>query len=579
MQKDNDPSACEGNLNVATAKRDEICDILLESGVITEEQLVRARHDHQRSRTPVHELLVRLGYCGEAQVQIAIAKSLGIPYVELTDQAPAEDVISRVPAELAYRHQVLPLELHDSTLTVAVADPLDVAALDDVRLVTGMDVRPVLADAEAIRRIVEEAYVEQMMEEGQGEDVEVLAEGEEDVADLQRMARESLVIRLVNLILRQAVQDRASDVHIEPFEDAMRVRYRIDGVLHEVPAPAKRLLPAVVSRVKILAELDIAERRMPQDGRIKMLISGHEIDIRVSIVPTLHGEAVVLRLLDQSAVHLSLTDLGFAEHDLARWESVIAQPYGMILACGPTGSGKTTTLYAALSYLYTGEKKIITIEDPVEYQLDGVNQIHVREHIGLTFARGLRHMVRQDPDIMMVGEVRDQETANIAIHAALTGHLILSTLHTNDAPGAVSRLLDMGVEPFLAASSMIAILAQRLVRCICSECKEEYQPRAELLAVMQRESEQPVAEVQVHGAGCSACRYTGYVGRTGIFELLIANEQIRSLIMGRASAGEIRTVAMEGGMTPVRQHGWATVRDGITTIEEVVRATAQEELG
>jgi len=568
----------EGKLSVETDNRDEICDILLQSGVITDEQLARARRDHEHSGVPVHKLLVRLGFCGERHLQVAVAQSLGIPYIDLTDKTPDEDVISRVPADLAYRHQVLPLELHDSTLTVAVGDALDVAALDDVRLVTGLNVRPVLGDAEAIRRIVEEAYVEQMVEEGQADDVEVLAEGEEDIADLQRMARESLVIRLVNLILRQAVQDRASDVHIEPFEENMRVRYRIDGVLHEVPAPAKRLMPAIVSRVKILAELDIAERRMPQDGRIKMLISGHQIDIRVSVVPTLHGEGVVMRLLDQSSVQLDLTQLGFADQELPRWHNVIAQPYGMILSCGPTGSGKTTTLYAALKHLYTGEKKIITIEDPVEYQLDGVNQIHVRERIGLSFARGLRHIVRQDPDIIMVGEVRDQETANIAIHAALTGHLILSTLHTNDAPGAVSRLLDMGVEPFLAASSMIGILAQRLVRCICPECKEEYRPRDELLGVMQRESEEPVPETQVHGAGCSSCRYTGYVGRTGLFELLSVNDEVRNLILERASARAIGAVGLKHGMRPLRQDGWQKVREGITTIDEVVRATAQEEL-
>jgi len=560
-------------------KRDEICEILLRNGVITEEQLDRARHDHERSGVPLVDILMRLGFCGQQHLHVAMAETLGIPYVELSEETmPAEEVISRVPADLAYRHQVLPLELTNGTLTVALGDPLDVAALDDVRLVTGLDVRPVLADAETIRRIVEETYAEQMMAEGQDDDVEVLAEGEEDVADLQRMARESLVIRLVNLILRQAVQDHASDVHIEPFEEIMRVRYRIDGILHEVPAPARRLLPAIVSRVKILAELDIAERRMPQDGRIKMLVSGHQIDIRVSVVPTLHGESVVMRLLDQSAVQLSLSDLGFAGEELPRWETIIQQPYGMILACGPTGSGKTTSLYAALKQLYTGEKKIITIEDPVEYQLDGVNQIHVREGIGLTFARGLRHIVRQDPDIIMVGEVRDRETANIAIHAALTGHLILSTLHTNDAPGAVSRLLDMGVEPFLAASSMIGILAQRLVRKVCQDCKEEYQPREELLRIMQRELEEQVPETQVHGIGCSSCRYTGYTGRSGLFELLVVNDEVQQLILKRASAREIGAAGQQNGMRPLRQHGWETVLKGITTIEEVVRATAQEDL-
>ncbi|MFQ6098520.1 MAG: GspE/PulE family protein, partial [Armatimonadota bacterium] len=413
---------------------DPVAAVLLRDGIVTWEQVQRAERDHERSNRPVHELLLRFGYCSEADIRKATAKSLGMPVVDLAGAAPDETVTRLVPGDLAYRHQLLPLELTDSTLTVAVADPLDVAAIDDVRLATGLDVRAVCADAEEIRRLVEEAYVDQVAAEE--DDVEVLGEGELHVEDLQRMAREALVIRLVNYILRQAVLDRASDVHIEPFENEMKVRYRIDGILHEVPAPAKRLLPAIVSRVKILSDLDIAERRLPQDGRMKLLVSGHEIEIRVSIVPTLHGESVAMRLLDQSSIQLTLQELGFAERDLERYDQVIHEPYGMLLVTGPTGSGKTTTLYASLRELYSSEKKIITIENPVEYQLHGVNQIHVRENIGLTFARGLRHIVRQDPDIIMVGEVRDKETADIAIHAALTGHLILSTLHTNDAAGA-----------------------------------------------------------------------------------------------------------------------------------------------
>lgn len=559
-------------------RRDEIAQILLSSGKINEEQFERAVADHERSGKPIHQLLVRLGFCSEEDVRLATAKSLGIPLVDLDKVVPDESALESVPAELAYRHLLLPLSTSDGTVTVAVGDPLALNALDDVRLVTGLTVNPVLADAEQLRQRVEEAYVSALSEEGQDEDVEVLEGEEEDIADLQRMAREALVIRLVNLILRQAVQDQASDVHIEPFEDEMKVRYRIDGVLHEVPAPAKRLLPAIVSRVKILAELDIAERRMPQDGRIKMLISGHEIDIRVSVVPTLHGESVTMRLLDQSSILLTLEQLGFARADRERYERVILRPHGMLLVTGPTGSGKTTTLYASLQRMYTPEKKFLTIEDPVEYQLEGVNQIHVRERIGLTFARGLRHMVRQDPDVIMVGEIRDGETADIAIHASLTGHLVLSTLHTTDAAGAVSRLLDMGVEPYLAASSVIAIMAQRLVRRICPECREEYEPAPNMLQLMDSEVEGEVPRVQWRGAGCSACRYTGYQGRCGIFELLTVDERVRSLIMQRAPASQIKAVGVDEGMRTLRQDGWDKVVEGVTTIEEVVRVTAQDEV-
>jgi len=562
---------------VATQRRDEIAQILLRAGTIAPAQLERAEVDHERSGKPVHQVLVRLGFCSDEDVRLATAKSLGIPLVDLDKVVPDEAAVEAVPAELAFRHQLLPLSQSDGTVTVAIGDPLALDALDDVRLVTGLTVKPMLANAEQLRRRVDEAYVSAMAEEGQDEDVEVLAGEEEDIADLQRMAREALVIRLVNLILRQAVQDRASDVHIEPFEDEMKVRYRIDGVLHEVPPPAKRLLPAIVSRVKILAELDIAERRLPQDGRIKMLISGHEIDIRVSIVPTLHGESVTMRLLDQSSLLLTLEDLGFSHGDLERYQPVIQRPHGMLLVTGPTGSGKTTTLYASLQKMYTPEKKFLTIEDPVEYQLAGVNQIHVRERIGLSFARGLRHMIRQDPDVIMVGEIRDRETADIAIHASLTGHLVLSTLHTTDAAGAVSRLLDMGVEPYLAASSIIAIMAQRLVRRVCPECREQRKPEPNMLRLMESEVEGPVPPMQWRGAGCSACRYTGYQGRCGIFELLVVSEEVRSLIMQRAPAGQVKALGMQQGMRTLRHDGWEKVVQGITTIEEVVRVTTQDE--
>jgi general secretion pathway protein E/type IV pilus assembly protein PilB len=423
---------------------------------------------------------------------------------------------------------VVPLRVQDGTVVVATADPLNLDALDDVRMVTGRQVNPVLADSGEIQRVVEEAYMKEMMEAADPGEVQVLAEKEIDAADLERMAKEALVIRLVNAVIRQAVIEKASDIHIEPFENEVRLRYRIDGILTEQPAPAMRLLPAIISRVKILSNLNIAEHRLPQDGRIALLVSGREVDIRVSIIPTLYGEGVVLRLLDQSQLAFELEELGMHAEQLQEYVQIINKHHGVVLATGPTGCGKTTTLYAALRRIYTPRKKIITIEDPVEYRLYGVNQIHVNPKIGLSFATGLRHIVRHDPDIIMVGEIRDQDTANIAINAALTGHLVFSTLHTNDASGAVTRLQDMGVEPYLIASSLEGVLAQRLVRRVCPECREEYHPSAEWRDTLRRELELEPPETLIRGTGCSACRYTGYAGRTAVYEVLPLTEHIRS---------------------------------------------------
>ncbi len=560
-----------------TTQLDRATSILREAGALTDEQLRRAQSEHVRTGHPLHQIVVRLGYVTEEQAREAMGKALGIPTVDLRGVTPPPEVTSLVPAELAYRHQVVPLEQENNTLTVALADPLNLEALDDVRMITGQHVRPMLADRTEVQRVVEESYMQQVLDAAEVDDVEVLEGDEEDVADLERMAREALVVRLVNMILRQAVQERASDIHIEPFENEMKVRYRIDGVLHEVPAPAKRLLPAIVSRIKILADLNIAEHRLPQDGRIPLLISGREMDVRVSIVPTLHGESVALRLLDQSSIMFELEELGFCPQDLEQWNDVIHRAYGIILATGPTGSGKTTTLYASLRQIFTSERKFITIEDPVEYRLDGVNQIHVRTKIGLTFAAGLRHIVRQDPDVLMVGEIRDHETADIAVHAALTGHLVFSTLHTNDAPGAITRLMDMGVESYLAASSLEGIVAQRLVRRICKHCKEEYEPPLEFRQLIEQElGAEPPARLW-RGRGCVECRYTGYSGRTGIYELLVMNDEIRDMVLRHASTGEIRQRAILQGMSGLRQDGWRKVVDGTTTIEEVIAVTQAEE--
>ncbi|HTE19834.1 MAG TPA: ATPase, T2SS/T4P/T4SS family, partial [Armatimonadota bacterium] len=452
-------------------------------------------------------------------------------------------------------------------------DPMNLTALDDLRLATGLNVRPVYADRELLQRLLADAFAD-----GDGEgDIEVVHEEGDNVAELQRLARESLVVRLVNNIFREAVRGRASDIHVEAFEDRCQVRYRIDGVLHEQPTPPQRLLPAIVSRIKILPDLDIAERRLPQDGRIKTHILNHEIDVRVSILPTLHGEAVVMRLLDQSSIQHSLEDLGFTVEQLAVYEKAIRRPHGMVLVTGPTGSGKTTTLYASLHRIFSPEKKIITVEDPVEYQMSGVNQMQVRERIGLTFARGLRSIVRQDPDIIMVGEIRDKETVEISVHAALTGHLLLSTLHTNDSAGAISRLVDMGLEPFLAASSIECIMAQRLARKVCADCREEQAPPPEMQLIMEQELGYAPPAKQLRGVGCSSCRFTGYAGRIGLFEILPVTEEIRRLILEHRSAGELKANAMSHGMTTLRQDGWRKVLLGQTTIEEVVRVTTEDD--
>ena len=447
--------------------------MLVERKLVTQEQVDHAladqrRHDNARR---LGEILVESRAISEAVLLQVLSEQLDCPVIDLTSTPPDPEAIQIVPSEFALRHHLLPIRQEDHTLTVAMADPLDIQSIDDLRLLTGYSVVPMLASPSEIRRAAEQLYMRQMLEGVQA--VEQVASDEEsiDVADLQKMAREELVIQMVNLIINQAIQDRASDIHVEPFEKELRVRYRVDGVLHEVNAPPKRLHAAIISRIKILSDMNIAERRLPQDGRMRIRSAGRQIDLRISTVPTLYGESAVLRILDKQTAMLGLQELGMFGDTFGRFRNLITEPHGIILVTGPTGSGKTTTLYAALNEIYSPEKKIITIEDPVEYQLGGINQIQVHPQIDLTFANGLRHIVRQDPDIIMVGEIRDKETVEIAIHAALTGHLVFSTLHTNDASGAISRVLDMGAEPYLVASSLIGSIAQRLVRLICPRCK------------------------------------------------------------------------------------------------------------
>jgi type II secretion system protein E len=553
-------------------------DLLADSGLLTPEQLQQALRECERTGDRLQAVVVRLGLASEEQVLRYLADRLGLQYVRDVEHLINPAVLLKVPSEFALRHQVLPLQQENGALVVATADPLNVSALDDLRLLVNCEIRPVLAPASEIAEAIQQSYMERMFRDMDELQVDEVAADGLEVSDLQKMASETLVIKLVNLMLHQAIQDRASDVHIEPFENHTRIRFRIDGVLHDASAPPKRLHPAIVSRIKILADLNIAERRLPQDGRIRLRFSGRQIDMRVSTVPTLFGEAVVIRLLDKSVGLMELEDLGMPAATLAKFISVIRKPHGIILATGPTGSGKTTTLYAGLSRITSAERKVITIEDPVEYQLPGANQINVRPNIGLTFAAGLRHIVRQDPDIIMVGEIRDRETADIAIHAALTGHLVFSTLHTNDSAGALTRLLDMGIEPYLVASSVIAVLAQRLVRLICRDCAEPIMLDAEALAELGVEPEQRASFSARRGLGCDRCRSTGYLGRSAVVELLTINEDVRSQVLAKASASQIKQLAAAAGMQTLLADAREKVRQGKTTVEEVLRTCQRDEM-
>ena len=488
--------------------------------------------------------------------------------------------VETLPLTFLRARLLVPVSLDDGTLVVAMADPLDADARDAVAKATGRRVVVLAGTEEEVRETIEKMYgesgssmerlVEQVGEEGE----EIRTEGDK-VEHLIGVASEAPIIRLVNFIIARAIERGASDIHLEPYEKTLRVRYRIDGLLGDVDSPPKRLQTAILSRVKIMSRLNIAESRLPQDGRIKLRISGKEIDFRVSTVPTLYGESVVIRILDQASVPLNLGTLGFSDESLPAFREMVTAPHGMVLVTGPTGSGKTTTLYGALQEIRTSERKVITIEDPVEYQVPGVNQIQVKPQIGLTFASGLRSIVRQDPDVILVGVIRDRETAEIAIHSALTGHMVLSTLHTNDAAGAIARLLEMGVEEYLLPSSLTGVLAQRLVRTICKACSVPREISRAFREEIYREAGF-VAEGDIRvGRGCEVCGGTGFRGRMGIFEILPVTDKIRELILGRADAGAIRASAVDGGMVLLRADGWEKVRRGMTTIEEVVRVTRE----
>ncbi len=495
---------------------------------------------------------------------------------------PKEPVVAGNLTDKMMRESMfVPLEMGDDFLKIAMADPEDFYTIDALKVTYGLDIQVCQGKEGDILDTIERLYgagsqsLETIIEEAGKDIYDISAEDVEDEEHLRDLASEAPIIRLVNRLIFNAVEQKASDIHFEPFENEFKARYRIDGVLHDVESPPHRLQAAIISRVKIMAKLDIAERRLPQDGRIKLRISDKEIDFRISTIPTLFGESLVMRILDRDTLILDLDKLGFPDDVLAQYTHLTMQPYGMILVTGPTGSGKTSTLYTTLAKINSPENKIITLEEPVEYQLSGVNQIQVNQKIGMSFASGLRSIVRQDPDIILVGEIRDRETAEIAIQSALTGHLLFSTLHTNDAAGAVTRLLDMGVESFLLSSTLLGVLAQRLVRVICPECKQQVQPEERLLKSMQIGPEESPEIKFFAGKGCEACRYTGFRGRTAIFEYLPINQRIRKEIINKSSAEKIKDVAVESGMLTLREDGWRKVKAGMTTIPEILKVTLE----
>ena len=554
-------------------KRKALGEILVSKGHLQEDQLRRGLEEQGKSKERLGKVLVKLGFISQDGVTQALSEQLDIPRLELSERTGDPSLLTAVPRDYLERHFAAPLEVEDGVVVVAMADPLDVHTADDMRLLLGMPVRVVLSSEEDIldclqRSYAQEESVEKVVSDMSEADLEIVAEQEEEVKNLQEMANEAPVIRLVNAVISQAVKERATDIHIESYEHEVLIRYRVDGILYELNRLPKRLQAPIISRVKIMASLNIAERRLPQDGRIKLKVFDREIDMRISTVPTMFGESVVMRILDRAMIMLTLKDIGFLPDVYEKYDALIQMPHGILLVTGPTGSGKTTTLYASLNKIRSSEVKIITIEDPVEYQLDGVNQIHVNPKIGLSFANGLRSILRQDPDIIMVGEIRDRETAEIAVQSALTGHLVFSTLHTNDAPGAITRLLDMGIENFLVASSVIGIMAQRLVRKICESCREEIDAPRQTLRKLGIHDEGPQRVYQ--GRGCEACA-NGYLGRTGIYEILVIDEAIRNLILHDPSIDVVRQQAIQGGMLTLLMDGWQKVRQGITTLEELLR--------
>lgn len=556
-------------------------EMLMDKGLITISDLEKALKEHKRTGEFLGVTLVKMKLLEEDVLMPVLSEQLGIEYIKLKDLDIEPSVVEKVPAKFAAHYKMMPINFKDNTLTIGVLDPFDIHTLDDIRLLLGYELKPVLCGEKDISEAIKKYY-------GIGAETlaritpEIISDEAKfalkrpDVEDIENLAEDASIIKFVNQIILGAYQDRATDIHIEPYADDLKIRYRIDGVLHDaaIPPTIRQFQDAIISRIKIMASLNIAERRLPQDGRIKVKVADEELDLRVSVLPTPFGEGIDIRILSSKMLY-SLEDLGLLEDDLRLLESLIKKPHGIIFVTGPTGSGKTTTLYACLAKMNKKELKIITIEDPIEYQVAGITQIQVTPKIGLTFAAGLRSMLRHDPDIMMVGEVRDYETAEITIRSSLTGHLVFSTLHTNDAAGGIARLLDMGIEPYLVASSVECFIAQRLVRLICPSCKTEVPFTKEIMRELGVTA-QDVKGVQIfEGKGCEACRFTGYRGRTAIYEFLVMTPSIKELILERVSSDKIKKKAVSEGMRTLAQDGWIKIKKGLTTPAEVLRVAKE----
>jgi type IV pilus assembly protein PilB len=563
---------------------ERIGELLVKENLLSAEQLRKAREETRAKGGRLGAQITQLGFLDENELTDFVAKQYGVPSINLDEFEIEAAVIQLIPEEVAVKHTVIPVNRAGSTLILATADPSNIFALDDIKFLTGYNIQPVVAAEEAIRRAVEKYYdqsasLEEVMGDFDDSDIDLVHDSDDvDVNALAKESEDAPVIKLVNLVLTEAVKKGASDIHVEPYEKSFRVRYRIDGVLYEAMKPPMKLKNAITSRMKIMAELDIAERRLPQDGRIKLKMGrGKEMDFRVSVLPTLFGEKVVMRLLDKSNLQLDMTKLGFEQQQLDVFLSCIHQPFGMVLVTGPTGSGKTTTLYSALADLNKTSENLSTAEDPVEFNLAGINQVQMHEEIGLNFAAALRSFLRQDPDIIMVGEIRDFETAEIAVKAALTGHMVLSTLHTNDAPSTVNRLLNMGIEPFLVASSVNCIVAQRLARKVCLECREadpEVTTEALVAAGMAAELAKKVAPSK--GRGCRTCADTGYKGRVALYEVMQLKDELKEFVLNGASALELKREAIRLGMKTLRASALSKLAEGTTTLAEVVRVSAAD---
>jgi type IV pilus assembly protein PilB len=562
-------------MSPGAASRKQIGTILVERGACASEDVKRALDEQARSGGHLGELLVAMGAVEKQHLTTALGVQAGLEPVDLDGEEIPDDVAGRLDGATCSLFRAVPVrEDDDGALIVALADPLNVNILQDLSFIVGSEVRGAIATEEAVDRALERLYggaAPQSMESVLDEAVS--GQAGMDLEDTEAMAAAAPVVKLLNYILLQAIRDKASDVHLEPFEGEFKVRYRVDGVLFEVEAPPLSLAPALISRVKVMSNLDIAETRIPQDGRIELSLGGKPIDLRVSTMPTVHGESCVLRVLDRSVVSLELEKVGLRADDQAVVEALLARPHGIVLVTGPTGSGKTTTLYSALNRLNDIRRKIITVEDPIEYDLDGVVQVQVNEEIDVSYARVLRTILRQDPDILLVGEIRDGETAQIAVEAALTGHLILSTLHTNDAPSTVTRLIDIGVPPYLIVSTLEAVVAQRLVRTICPECRVEYDPTDEVVREIGLSPEEAAGRRFAYGKGCELCNFSGHKGRRAIFEIMVMSEQLRQLVLDGAPTQDLRAAAIAEGMRPLRISGQLAVLDGSTTVEEVLRET------